>query len=118
MYVELKKVESKINYLLKTYVKSPQLTKKFKDALKSLPIADVVPTEDVAKEFNCVFGYDILGTLEIKAEIVAVGTVIAIGNGDCFFDFGSDGADGNVVAVVSAAASGKCHSGKNSDQNK
>ena len=56
MYVELKKVKSKINYLLKTYVKSPQLTKKFKDALESVPIADVVPMEDVAKEFTCVFG--------------------------------------------------------------
>ena len=56
MYVELKKIECKINYLLKTYVKSPQLTKKFKDALKSVPIADVVPMEDVAKEFTCVFG--------------------------------------------------------------
>lgn len=49
MYIELKKVESRINYLLKTYVNSPQLTKKFKDALKSVPISDFVPMEDVAK---------------------------------------------------------------------
>lgn len=41
-YIDEKKVKTKINYLLKTYVSSPQLVNKFKDALASIPTADVV----------------------------------------------------------------------------
>lgn len=41
-YIDAAKVERKINYLIKTYGVSPQLAKKFKDALSRIPPAYVV----------------------------------------------------------------------------
>ena len=51
-YFDAKKVKTKINYLLKTYVSSPQLANKFKDALASIPTVDVVPKREVVKALN------------------------------------------------------------------
>ena len=46
-YIDADLFERKMNYILKTYVQSPTLTKKFKDALESVPTADVVPKSEV-----------------------------------------------------------------------
>lgn len=48
-YIDADLFERKMNYILKTYVQSPTLTKKFKDALKSVPTADVAPKSEVER---------------------------------------------------------------------
>ena len=40
-YIDADLFERKMNHILKTYVQSPTLTKKFKDALKSVPKSEV-----------------------------------------------------------------------------